>query len=80
VIRYFLIASYRNLVFLQFGMEICRIFKAGIGSSSGILLSIPFTCTLKALTGTAKVILFLEVNLCDLFLSVGRLTETTGLR
>jgi hypothetical protein len=46
---------------------------------SGVLLSIPFTCSLKTLTGTAEVILVLEINLGNLFLSIGSLAEATGL-
>ena len=46
---------------------------------SCILLSIPFACTLKALTSTAEVMLFLEINLSDLFFSISSLTEATSL-
>lgn len=46
---------------------------------SGVLLRIPFTCSLKALTGTTEVILVLEINLGNLFLSISGLAEAAGL-
>jgi hypothetical protein len=44
-----------------------------------ILLSIPITCTLKALTSMAEIILLLKVNLSNLFFPISSLTEATGL-
>jgi len=46
---------------------------------SGVLLSIPFTRSLKTLTGTTEVILVLEINLGSLFLSISGLAEAAGL-
>jgi len=74
-----IVARYRDLILLKFGMKVRRILEASISSSYGVLLSIPFTCPLKALTSVAEVILFLEIDLSNLFLSIGSLTEATGL-
>jgi hypothetical protein len=46
---------------------------------SGVLLSIPITCSLKTLTSPTEVILVLEINLGNLFLSISGLAEAASL-